>query len=214
MGTQVVSERTPHVDRRVERSRRAIKDAFVRLLADKPLDQITVSAIAREAGVDRKTFYQHFGSIDGLVGVMVDELVAKVMDVVTRGVETLSVDSPRDAAAAITSFSHMLNTAVRDIMVARHVASLGPMSVEDITARVARSLERELEVRKIDLGGASSALVDYSISFALSGVISVWRSWDRAGRPIDADGVRQMAERLTTSSLLSVVLGSRDLTRD
>ncbi len=47
----------PRIDRRIVRSRNAILSAFERLLMEKPLADITVSAIAREANVDRKTFY-------------------------------------------------------------------------------------------------------------------------------------------------------------
>ena len=39
------------VDRRVRRSRRAIIEAFDRLIMDEPIDQISVSLIAREADV-------------------------------------------------------------------------------------------------------------------------------------------------------------------
>lgn len=46
----------PRIDRRIVRSRNAILSAFERLLMEKPLADITVSAIAREANVDRKTF--------------------------------------------------------------------------------------------------------------------------------------------------------------
>lgn len=45
------------LDRRVVRSRRLIIDAFERLLLKESLEDITVSAIAREADIDRKTFY-------------------------------------------------------------------------------------------------------------------------------------------------------------
>ena len=44
----------PRIDRRIVRSRTAILSAFERLLMEKPLADITVSAIAREANVDRK----------------------------------------------------------------------------------------------------------------------------------------------------------------
>ena len=185
MGTQVVGEKTPHVDRRVERSRRAIKEAFSRLLAERTLDQITVSALAREAGVDRKTFYQHFGSIDGLVDVVVDDAVSRVMDVVASSIKPLAVESPNNAVAAIKAFSHTINVAVRDIMLARHVAVVAPVSLEDV----------------------SSEVLDYCMVFALNGAIGIWRAWDRAGRSTGADEVQRTAERLTTSALLSMTLG-------
>ncbi|WP_241146221.1 TetR family transcriptional regulator [[Collinsella] massiliensis] len=46
-------------DRRVLRSRRLIVAAFERLLETRPYERIGVSAIAQEADIDRKTFYQH-----------------------------------------------------------------------------------------------------------------------------------------------------------
>lgn len=53
-------------DKRIERTEKAIYDAFFRLLEDNEYDRITISALAREAGIDRKTFYLHYASIDEL----------------------------------------------------------------------------------------------------------------------------------------------------
>ena len=66
----------PRLDRRIVRSRNAILSAFERLLMEKPLADITVSAIAREANVDRKTFYVHFGTVDGLLDAIAVDAVA------------------------------------------------------------------------------------------------------------------------------------------
>ena len=86
------------VDRRVARSRRAIRAAFERLVMERPLDDITVSAIAREADVDRKTFYQHFGSVDGLLDEMALEVVARVLD------DAEAAYCERDADCALAAF--------------------------------------------------------------------------------------------------------------
>jgi len=45
----------------------AIMDAFTRLLAQTPMDQITVQAITAECGVSRNTFYYHFGDVYALL---------------------------------------------------------------------------------------------------------------------------------------------------
>ena len=82
------------VDRRVRRSRRAIIEAFDRLIMDEPIDQISVSLIAREADVDRKTFYQHFGSIDGLLDAIAE-------DVVTTGISSLETKRAIEEAGGI-----------------------------------------------------------------------------------------------------------------
>lgn len=62
----------------VTRTDEAIKQALLRLLAEKPLADITVSELAREAHISRSTFYEHFGNpgdaYDALVGDVMGEM--------------------------------------------------------------------------------------------------------------------------------------------
>lgn len=60
-------------DKRVMRTEKAIRTAFYKLLGDIDYEKISVSALAREAGVDRKTFYLHYKSIDALVDELLRE---------------------------------------------------------------------------------------------------------------------------------------------
>ena len=65
---------------------RAIREAFQKLLIEKGIDKITVSALAREADIDRKTFYLHFRSIDELIQQEADTLVERVAGALTTTV--------------------------------------------------------------------------------------------------------------------------------
>ena len=47
------------IDRRVLKTRAAIKAALDKLVKEQGMDKLTVSALAREANIDRKTFYLH-----------------------------------------------------------------------------------------------------------------------------------------------------------
>ncbi len=72
-------------DRRVVRTRAAVVAALDTLLMEKKISQITVTDIAREANVDRKTFYAHFGSIDGLVDYYLEmEMTAAYEEILAR----------------------------------------------------------------------------------------------------------------------------------
>lgn len=97
------------MDRRAVRSRRLIVSAFERLLVTRPFERITVSAIAQEADVDRKTFYQHFGSIDGLLAAITDGLAARVLDEVERVVPNSVEPGERERALAVF-FSVLIQT--------------------------------------------------------------------------------------------------------
>lgn len=52
-----------------EQTREQILQAFLKLIARKPLKSVTPAAIAREAGISAATFYRHFESRDGVVTV-------------------------------------------------------------------------------------------------------------------------------------------------
>lgn len=67
-------------DRRVAKTRAAIAEAFWELLADSELSHITISAIARKASIDRKTFYLHYRSIDDLLAALIDDTVDAMYD--------------------------------------------------------------------------------------------------------------------------------------
>ena len=83
----------PRLDRRIVRSRNAILSAFERLLMEKPLADITVSAIAREANVDRKTFYVHFGTVDGLLDAIAVDVVEMIVDSVEKTLASMDGDT-------------------------------------------------------------------------------------------------------------------------
>ncbi|MGA5198064.1 TetR/AcrR family transcriptional regulator [Streptomyces exfoliatus] len=60
-----------------ERSRVAVLDAAVRLLARRP--DAGMAAIAAEAGVTRQTVYAHFGTRDALLGAVADRITHQAM---------------------------------------------------------------------------------------------------------------------------------------
>lgn len=72
---------TPHLtDRRVVRSRRAIRDALVALVLETGYGGITVEAIIQRADVSRATFYAHFHDIDDVLTTLVGELAADLVE--------------------------------------------------------------------------------------------------------------------------------------
>jgi AcrR family transcriptional regulator len=55
-------------DKRVQRTRRALLDAFFHLVLTRPYEEITVQLIAARAGVGRSSFYEHFRGKGALLG--------------------------------------------------------------------------------------------------------------------------------------------------
>ena len=76
MSTQVAP---PKTDRRIIKTKASIERAFITLLKEKDLSKITISAIAMEADINRKTFYLHYSSVDELFDAMVSDRVTSVI---------------------------------------------------------------------------------------------------------------------------------------
>src|SRR5213080_921502 len=66
------------LDRRVEKSQKAIKNAFIELMSEKSFDHITIQDISDRANVGRRTIYDHymdkFDLLDKLIEEHINEL--------------------------------------------------------------------------------------------------------------------------------------------
>jgi AcrR family transcriptional regulator len=71
---------TPHgsTDRRVRRSRLAIRDAFLALVSERGYEHVTIDDVARRADIARPTFYAHYRDKNDLVTTIVGDLTAEL----------------------------------------------------------------------------------------------------------------------------------------
>ena len=60
-------------------ARESIKAAFVRLLEERPLREVTVTDIVRACGVNRNTFYYHFKDIPALLEEIITDQADRII---------------------------------------------------------------------------------------------------------------------------------------
>ena len=72
-------ERTPR-DSRKRYTKQCLYDSFLKLLAEKPVSDITVIEICEGAGISRKTFYKYYSDQFALLAGMQDDLMADYRD--------------------------------------------------------------------------------------------------------------------------------------
>lgn len=194
------------VDRRIIRSRKAIVEAFERLLVDRDLEKITVSAIAREANIDRKTFYVHFGTIDGLMDAVAEDIVNDIVDEVQAALHGKS--AKEEPETALRAFFTTLNEVVCSNLVVnrRFVEST---HTEALLKRIRSAFKRIIVDRALFPVTVPEDLFDYYLTFLFGGIISVYRHWMVADEDTDIERVSDVARRLTMGGLSGVETGEQ-----
>ena len=158
------------VDRRILKTRAAIQTAFRRLVTEQGLNKVTVSSLAREANIDRKTFYLHYESIDDLVDNEVEQLMTRVVGCID--VDRL-LEAPR--AQIRRAFEEVNAIISEDLELYRYVA--GNLSIDFTIDRIARAIARLVQKRPVQTAAANGERIIYLVRFFLVGAVSVYGTW-------------------------------------
>ncbi len=193
----------PRLDRRIVRSRNAILSAFERLLMDRPLADITVSAIAREANVDRKTFYVHFGTVDGLLDAIAVNVVETIVDSVEKTLASMDGNTNERALGAAATFFKTINEALcNNLVLNRQLIENIPL--DDFMTRLRAPLEHEISERDLLPHGLKDEMFDYYLAFLLSGIIGIYRTWALSDGLVSIERISEVANNLTLNGLSSL----------
>jgi len=74
----VISPRKPTADRRIQRTRRLLREALGSLIHEKAYDAISVREILERANIGRSTFYMHFHDKDELLVSGIRDMLGSV----------------------------------------------------------------------------------------------------------------------------------------
>lgn len=66
-------------DKRYVQTHSRIRQTFERLILDHPYGEITVSMLVQEIGINRKTFYLHYESLDILLDELVNDIAEEIV---------------------------------------------------------------------------------------------------------------------------------------
>lgn len=188
-----MQNRSGRPDRRVVKTKKAIRGAFARLVSQKEPDSITVTELAEAADINRKTFYNYYSDIGQIVDEIEEELAAAVenalQDIDLQGV----LKDPYQLLARLTdtiSADLELYTCIfRD----EHSAGL----IDKLLARIRDKLRAACGGRVDEEQG----LLDMAIDYALAGTAEVYQKWLHSDRSIPLETVSKWVSRLASAGL-------------
>lgn len=65
-------------DRRIRRTKKAVRDALLRIMSDKPVSQINTTELCSEADINRSTFYAHYATPQDVLESIEEEFLSEL----------------------------------------------------------------------------------------------------------------------------------------
>lgn len=168
------------VDARILHTTAALREAILRLAADRPVSRITVADVTRAAGINRATFYSHAVSPGSLLAdVLTPELDRIRQDDAEARRAAAERDAGADALAAITRRG--ITAVVEHVVAHRDIYAKALPDTEDA------SLHRLLvdhftvssvqHIRSLDAADRPELLDDVAAGFVAQGFVGAIEAW-------------------------------------
>ena len=171
-------------DRRIAKTKQALREAFVRLLKKKNLADITVSELTREANIDRRTFYLHYNNIYDII----DEIDAAAVQIIENAVRNIPVNS-REFFEALTKIM-VTNMDYYEVI----VPDSGYYSLEHRCKVILRDALIEYFGKTANL---DPVRLEFYAEYGAAGIMSIYTHWMRHGRPVSLEELTDIAYQST-----------------
>jgi AcrR family transcriptional regulator len=182
---------------RAVKTNRRIHAAFLTLLRQKEFGKITVSDIAREAGINRKTFYAYYNDLDELLAGIEDSLIDKYRPLL------MSIDVTSGSFDAKAFFEQFNSLAREDIDVYRTLAQYGMLIhiLEKIEELIVEIITRQLPMPSRE----KEIRCRFYAQYAASGLLSILTHWIGDPQGLSLDDFTDMAANVTVFGVSSFV---------
>ncbi len=155
------------MNKRVLKTKKEIRTAFVKLLSEKEIEKLTVKEIAETAQVDRKTVYNYYKGVEEILEELENELMASFERSAKAYVNENT--QPKDLFKALVHFLNENFEICNLLMHAHNNERLLNKMVVFLRGQIRSSLKKNplLSPEKIDLVA----------EYATGGVFCAYRAW-------------------------------------
>lgn len=158
------------IDRRVIKTKKAIRGALMEIVEDKDLNKITMKEIAERADVDRKTVYNYYASAQDILDEIEDEAVVEL--------EELTRDLQYDPENPLAVFEVLTALLVSKLEVYTHLMRMELNSrlilkmISYLRDKVRETISRSKDIKP--------ERVELVTEYVTAGLFSAYRYWFNA----------------------------------
>ena len=160
MNIQQIGGICVNMDRRIKKTKTAIKDAYMGLLQKQTINEISVVDITNRININRSTFYFHYKSIVDVQNEIEDDIIDSILELVNRNKKSMS-----EMIIAVSTFAET-NHKILKIMFMRFDGHFTSKIEKSISKIVIDSPFKKINGNEIEK--------DYVASFIMNGALGVF----------------------------------------
>ncbi len=186
------------MDRRVEKTKKAIMDAYFQLIIIEKKERVTITQIAQKANIDRKTFYLHYSCTEDIVKDFAMDRIAELKEMLVK--ENFSKDS-----FSVLRFFELLNQIVERYLNIFHFISLNRAYAYFFDQIKEMLIDIVADVYHGDFDFSDTKLKMYA-DFYIAGIISVYMRWIHEDFPISIQEIAQLVSDASFGGLQNLLI--------
>ena len=168
------------MDKRVKKTKQIIKRAMIKFLKEKPIEQITVTDICKEAEINRSTYYTYFDNPCDQLEKMTDEFVDGI-------IKTISIPGCSDSKKFDPSLATNLCKYFYDNREFYLAVSREKGCIFFNMQQMERLKKWSFEYWKTKIGTISEREAEYLFAFSVGGSVSILNNWLENGTEYSKD---------------------------
>lgn len=186
------------MDRRVEKTKNAIMDAYFQLIINEKKEKVTITQIAQKANIDRKTFYLHYSCTEDIVKDFAMDRIAELKEMLVN--ENFSKDS-----FSVLHFFEILNQIVERHLNIFHFISINRAyayffdQIKEMLIDIVADMFR-------DYFNFSETKLKMYADFYIAGIISVYMRWIHEDFPISTQEIAQLVSDASFGGLQNLLI--------
>lgn len=170
-------------DRRVLKTKRAIRNALAQLLVEKELDEITVKDVADTADINRKTFYDYYTGIHQVI----DEIESGIVFTFDQAIR--EVDARRDIKNPYVFFEKITAILNQDLDFYSHLFRMrGNLS---LSYKITTLLKKKILESFLQEHSCDPQEAEIFVEYAVWGMMAVYESWFKSQRSTPLEEISQ-----------------------
>ncbi len=185
------------MDRRVIKTKRAIRKAFFTLLSEKNINEISVTDISRIAEINRKTFYNYYTGVFQLVDELEDDILSK-LGATLKEIDIIEcLKYPKKLFELFDQTIGVNDPFLRTMLEADRASGFFTKFENEIIGLIRDEVARQLH--------SDPKATEFVIHFIVAGEVGVYKAWLRSDRTFPGDKLSEMINEMALNGVRALV---------